>query len=133
MHQPSRRTLTLDAFERAFENSAAGSAIIEAVDFARRNGFPQQEFEMRSAVAQAMRELERQALIAIPAGADEADPDEALLYQAYLGVAVLKTMLTKAGLELGAATATEIINAIDMRHPEFAGRSALRSAGGPQG
>ena len=53
-------------------------------------------------------------------------PDADLLYQAYLGAMVLRTMLEKQGLDLGAATAREIINAIDARHPEFAGRSALR-------
>lgn len=69
----ARRTLILDAFERAFEDSASGRAVIEAVDYARKNGYPKEGFEMRAAVAQAFRELERQGLISIPA---PAPPDE---------------------------------------------------------
>lgn len=49
--------------------------------------------------------------------------DRDLLYQAYLGVTVLHGILKNEKLELGALVAREIINAIDMRHPAFAGRA----------
>jgi len=43
-----------------------------------------------------------------------------LLRQSYLGIRVLRTMCSKAGLIAGSMRADEIVGEIDRTHPEFA-------------
>lgn len=52
--------------------------------------------------------------------------DEKLLFRAYLGLRVLKTMCAKAGLKNGEAEAADIIRAIEVKHPLFPAKAALR-------
>lgn len=63
---------------------------------------------------------------------DTSKSDDDLMWRSYLGLGVLRTMLRKAGLSLGVQTTDELTADIGARHPEFAGRSAMRSPDPPQ-
>lgn len=55
------------------------------------------------------------------------DADTELLFQCCLAAMVLRTMFKTAGLNMGRERAEQLIADIGAAHPEFAGRSALRS------
>ena len=55
--------------------------------------------------------------------------DDALIYDAWLGLRVLRTVITKAKLSAGLEATAQLITRIETAHPEFAPKSALRSIG----
>lgn len=56
----------------------------------------------------------------------ERPEDAELLYQAYLGLLVLRTMCRRVGLKAGEKRCAELLEDIGGAHPDFAARSALR-------
>ncbi len=56
----------------------------------------------------------------------DASKDEELLFRAYLGIVVLKTVLTKISPVHGGDVPRELLAEMEAAHPEFPGRASLR-------
>lgn len=54
------------------------------------------------------------------------EQEEDVLWAAYLGMRVLRTMLNKSGMAHGASVAQTIINEIEELRPEYPARATLR-------